>query len=324
MNVLVTGGAGYLGSHLVRLLLERGDTVSVLDKLCYGDAGVRELKGKDRFTLIEGDICNIGDVVRAVQGKEAVVALAAIVGDPACSLNETDTLNTNYESTKVLLEICRFYGVKRLVFTSSCSVYGANSHQQLNERSKLEPVSLYARTRIMSEDVLLKETGALDITILRLATLFGYSPRMRFDLVVNNLTAKSVNENRIQIFGGDQWRPFVHVRDAARACLYVLDAKPDIVKSQVFNVGANHLNSKIGDLPQYFLPLFKSLAVEAHSSIEDQRDYRVNFDKIATLLKFETTKSIPDGVQEITDAFRFGGIPDYRADIYYNVKYLYR
>src|SRR3989338_6544441 len=138
MKILVTGGAGYLGSHLVRMLLDCGDEVTVLDKLCYGDAGVRDLRGRAGFCLGTGDICNIGDVVKAIQGRDAVVALAAIVGDPACNLSETDTLNTNYESTKVLVEISKYYKIQRLVFTSSRSVYGANFTLQLNKGSRSE------------------------------------------------------------------------------------------------------------------------------------------------------------------------------------------
>ncbi|OGH56858.1 MAG: hypothetical protein A3G34_11685 [Candidatus Lindowbacteria bacterium RIFCSPLOWO2_12_FULL_62_27] len=324
MKILVTGGAGYLGSHLVRMLLDRGDEVTVLDKLCYGDAGVRDLRGRAGFSLVTGDICNIGDVVKAIQGRDAVVALAAIVGDPACNLSETDTLNTNYESTKVLVEISKYYKIQRLVFTSSCSVYGANSNLELNEGSKLEPISLYARTRIMSEQVLFKEAESMPFVILRLATLFGHSPRMRFDLVINHLTARAVNEGRIQIYGGDQWRPFVHVQDAARAILAVLGAEEGQVRSEIFNVGANGLNFKIARLPDFFLPIFKDLRVEQHPSMEDARDYRVNFDKIAALTGFKPQKSIADGIREMAEAFRSGQIRDFRDDVYYNVKYLYR
>ena len=246
--ILVTGGAGYIGSHLTRKLLGEGHRVRVLDNFTFGKRGLEELAGHPRLELVEGDISNIRDVTASVKDAGAVIALAAIVGDPACGLNAEETLNLNYESTKVLVEACDFYGVDRLVFASSCSVYGASDEGLLTETSSLNPVSLYARTRIMSEDVILDRCGRVTPVILRLATVFGLSPRMRFDLVVNTLTVRAVTDGRFQIFGGDQWRPFVHCQDAAEAFLRAATAPKERVDREVFNVGTEGMNYTIAEV----------------------------------------------------------------------------
>src|SRR5206468_4543200 len=141
-----------------------------------------------------------------------------------------------------------FYGVRRLVFASSCSVYGASSHGMLTERSRLNPVSLYARTRVLSENILFDRRGDVEPVVVRLATVFGLSPRMRFDLVVNTLTVRAVVDERISIFGGSQWRPNVHCRDAARAFILALEARAGAVAGEIFNVGGDALNHRISDL----------------------------------------------------------------------------
>jgi nucleoside-diphosphate-sugar epimerase len=323
-TILVTGGAGYIGSHVVRKLLDRGYRVRVLDNFLYGSAGIDPLRGHELLEVVEGDISSIRDVVSAVKDADAVIALAAIVGDPACGLNAEETLNLNYESTKVLVEGCNFYGVQRLVFASSCSVYGASNSELLTEASPLNPVSLYARTRIMSEDVIFSRCGDVVPVVLRLSTVFGLSPRMRFDLVVNTLTARAVVDRRIQIFGGDQWRPFVHCQDAAEAFIRAALALPELVRSEIFNVGSNDMNSTIGGVGALVAAeVGEDVTVESVPVLDDPRNYRVSFDKIESALGFQARYTLRQGIAEMIEAFEdTPHLRDYENVAFSNLKFL--
>ncbi|HLZ44604.1 MAG TPA: NAD-dependent epimerase/dehydratase family protein [Gemmatimonadales bacterium] len=303
-RVLVTGGAGFIGSHLVRMLLERGYHVRVLDRFDYGQVGIAGI-AHPNFEIVQGDVCSSRDVSRAVRNVDGVIALAAIVGDPACNLDPEETVNLNYASTKILAETCNFYGVRRLVFASSCSVYGASTTGGLlTERSRLNPVSLYARTRVLSENILFDRHGDVEPVVVRLATVFGLSPRMRFDLVVNTLTAKAISERRISIFGGTQWRPNVHCRDAARAFVLALEAPASDVAGEIFNLGGDANNHRINEIGDMVSDIVGDVTVERRDEIPDPRDYRVSFAKIRRVLGFEPEYSVADGVREVAAALR--------------------
>ena len=321
-RVLVTGGAGFIGSHLVRMLLDRGYHVRVLDRFDYGRAGLEGLRHPN-LQIIQGDICNSRDVSRAVKNVDGVVALAAIVGDPACNLDPDETINLNYTATKILAETCNLYGVRRLVFASSCSVYGASSEGMLTEGSRLHPVSLYARTRVLSENILFDRHGDVEPVVVRLATVFGLSPRMRFDLVVNTLTVRAVTEQRITIFGGNQWRPNVHCRDAARAFILALEAPAAVVAGEIFNLGGDKLNHRISELGELVAPIVGGVKVEISGDVADPRDYRVSFAKIQRVLGFEPQFSVSDGVREVIAALRADpALRRWRDPIYHNVQAL--
>lgn len=305
-RVLVTGGAGFIGSHLTRMLLDRGYHVRILENFTYGDAGLAGIRQHPRLEIVQGDICSLRDVGRAMRDVEGVIALAAIVGDPACNLDPEETINLNYSSTKILAEAADFYRVGRLVFASSCSVYGASAREDdlLNERSRLNPVSLYARTRVLSENIVFDRCGDTEPVVLRLATVFGLSPRMRFDLVVNTLTARAVIDKRISIFGGRQWRPNVHCRDAARAFLTALEAPSDRVAGEVFNVGGDENNHRISDIGDIVANLVGNVQINLQNEIPDPRDYRVSFEKIRRVLGFEPKYLVADGVNEVASAMQ--------------------
>ncbi len=321
-SVVVIGGAGYIGSVLTRQLLDQGYRVTVLDELVYGDEGIRELYGQQGFQVIHGDLRNIETVTRALQYADAVVHLGALVGDPACALDEKLTLQINLAATRMIAEAARGFGIQRFVFASTCSVYGA-SDELLDERSAPNPVSLYARTKIQSERLLLAlNNDGFAPTILRFATVYGISPRPRFDLVVNLLAARAVCEKSIMILGGEQWRPFVHVADIAEAILECLQAPLASVKGQIFNVGSDEQNYQILGLGDLIKQLMPDVQVMRKGEDTDCRNYRVSFAKIRTHLGFTARHTVIDGIREIKTAILDGRIPDYRDSRYSNYRTL--
>lgn len=320
-NILVIGGAGYIGSALVERLLELGYRVGVLDLLVYGDDALARFYENPHFELIHGDFRRTDTVVRAARGRDAIVHLGAIVGDSACSLREDLTLEINLRATRTIAEIGKGFGVKRFVFASSCSVYGA-SDEILDERSLLRPISLYARTKMESEKVLLNLADAtFSPTILRFGTIYGLSPRPRFDLVLNLLTAKAIQDGEAGIFGGAQWRPLVHVRDIAEAIVLVLQAPLPNVLGQIFNVGCNEQNYQIAELGPIIQEMVPSAKIVVQPA-EDNRNYRVRFDKIHKMLDFQPRYTIRDGIAEIIEAFATHQITDYRDPSFSNFSFL--
>lgn len=321
-TVLVTGGTGYVGSWLVRKLLDRNYHVRVLDSFLYGGHGLAGVSGHPRLEIIEGDIRHVGSVARAVKGVDGVIALAALVGDAACDLDAEETEAINYESVRLLADACRRQGVPRFVFASSCSVYGANSDLVLNEGSWLNPVSLYARTRIQSEEMLLKHADSMGVVILRLSTVFGLSPRMRFDLIVNTLTMHAIHHKKMQVFGGSQWRPNLHVQDAAEAFICGLEAPAEKVDKGVFNVGSNESNYTILDIAKLVHRHVPQATLEVKGDVTDPRDYRVSFDKIRSVLGFQPRFTVEDGIREIAEALVSGRITEPLAEVYHNYRFL--
>jgi nucleoside-diphosphate-sugar epimerase len=319
--VLVVGGAGYIGSILVRRLLESGYRVRVFDSLLYGGSAIEGVLEHPNLQLVVGDCRNIQAVVGAVRGVTTIVDLAAIVGDPACEQDRLTALETNLAATRMIIEVAKGYGVKRFVFASSCSVYGITDFV-VDEHSALNPVSLYAQTKVDSEQALLSaRSESFHPTILRFATVFGNSYRPRFDLVVNLLTAKAVQEGVITIFNGEQWRPFIHVRDVAEAILHSVKSDIGLVSGQIFNVGSQHLNYTLGQVAEKIEKVFPAVQVE-HVENSDRRNYRVSFDKLHKQLGFECRYTLEDGILELKEAFEQGRIRDYRNSFYSNLKYL--
>lgn len=322
-SVLITGGAGYIGSHLVSLFLKEGYEVTILDKFLYGDAGISDIVHNPNLNIIEGDIANIQDVTSAVKNVNTVIALAALVGDPACGLDAEETLNLNYESTKVLMESCEFYNVERLVFASSCSVYGASNNKILDEESPINPVSLYARTRIYSEDYILQRSHNVTPVILRLSTVFGLSPRMRYDLVVNTLVARGILNGKFRVFGGEQWRPFIHCKDAATAFYLTAIKDLSIVSDQIFNVGSNDLNYTISQIADVVSEEVGDTKVLYENNGDDPRNYRVSFDKIANSLGYVPQYDLRQGIREMIKEIRTNAyLQDIENPIFSNVAHL--
>jgi len=329
MRVLVTGGAGYIGNYVVEELLEHGHDVRVIDNFLFGDDALQPFEDHENLELREGDIRHIEDLSYAMEDRDAVIHLAGIVGDPACSVNEQATQAVNVEATKALVEVCKLHDVQRLLFASTCSVYGASELMELDEGSFLNPLSLYAESKIDSEEIILHATHDMfsdnDITptILRLGTIFGWSRRMRFDLVVNLLTAKAVLEDDIPVFGGEQYRPLVHVADAASAFVAALEAPEETVNHQIFNVGDNDLNYQIKEVGRIVEEQIDGAEVRFVEHKEDERTYRVSFDKVNHVLGWETERTIADGVEEIAGWMEEEGITEYEDDEFRNSEYPY-
>lgn len=321
-SVLVVGGAGYIGSVLVRQLLDAGYRVRVLDNLLFGAGSLAEVSNRAGFELQRGDFRSVETVVEAVRGMGSVIHLGAIVGDPACALDERATLSHNFYATRLLLDICSGFGIRRFLFASTCSVYGAASDKLMAEGAPTNPVSLYAATKLDSEALVLgQRTSGLQPVVLRLATAFGDSPRPRFDLVANLFAAQAVTEGRIRVMNPAQHRPFIHTRDIARAFVHCLEAPAGRVAGEVFNTGSSRINHSIGELGQIIARLVPQVAVETVESESDPRDYRVNFDKIYRL-GFDCEVTLEQGMAEIADAFRRGRYRDYRRQEFSNYSYL--
>jgi nucleoside-diphosphate-sugar epimerase len=306
---------------LVERLLEKGCHVRVLDALLYGDEPLRSSRANPDFELMVGDCPNIQDVVKAIHGVESIVHLAAIVGDPACNQDAESALEINYAATRMLIEIAKGHGIRRLIFASSCSVYGATD-ELMDESSAVHPISLYGQTKVDSEKALLAARSAsFHPTILRYATVFGLGYRPRFDLVVNLLTAKARQEGLITIFNGEQWRPFIHVRDLVEATACVLEAPLQLVSGEVFNIGDSSLNHTLADVGDAIRKVFPETRVE-HIENSDRRNYRVSFDKLHSRLGFRARHTLPDGILEIKKAFDDGLIEDYSDVRYHNQRFL--
>jgi nucleoside-diphosphate-sugar epimerase len=321
-RVAVIGGAGYVGSTLVRRLLERDYDVTVLDAFLYGNEAVVEHAGRRRMRMVRGDIRNVEAVVRGCKGADAIVHLGGLVGDPSCAVDAQLTLEINLRATAMIAEVARGLGVRRLVFASSCAVYG-NATGVVDETSPLAPVSIYARTKVDSERLLLSAADSrFSPTVLRFGTFFGVSARPRFDLVVNLLVAKAVREGAISIFGGSRWRPFIHVADGCEAVIASLEAPHAAVGGEAFNVGSdeqNHTLTQVAEIIRSFVP---GLEVNQEPGAENEADYRVSFQKIRQQLGFLPTRTVADGVRELKAAVESSEIADYRETRYSNHKSL--
>jgi len=321
-TVLVSGGAGYIGSILVRLLLEKGYRVKVLDNLMFGGVPIIDLLNDDDFMFIKGDVRNDDDLGKALEGADYVVHLAAIVGDPACAKQPDLARSVNLDGSRRMYEIANALGVKRFVFASTCSNYGKMEDPEsfVDENSALAPVSLYAETKVAIEQYLLDQprTNLCKPTSLRFSTVYGLSPRPRFDLTVNEFTKELVLGRELVVFGEQFWRPYCHVVDLCRSVLAVLDAEEDKVAFDVFNVGDTKENYQKQMIVDEILKQIPEGRIRYVQKNEDPRDYRVSFEKIRQQLGFRITKTVPDGIRQIAQTVRDGFIPDPDTKAYRN------
>lgn len=317
-SVLVTGGNGYLGSVLVKELSVRGYRTIAFDNCLITLDSPSSLK-ESSVSYIRGDVRDPGDLEAVLKGKDAVVHLASIVGDPACNADSQLAWDVNYLGTINLVNACRRVGVRRFVFASSCSNYGLQVHEDVDEMAPLIPQSIYAQTKIQSEHYLLSMRDELFAPcILRFATLYGLSPRMRFDLAVNIMTIKAVLENEVTVYGGEQWRPFLHVRDAARAIIHVLEQAPSSTLAEIYNCGSEMENYRLKELGQLIVQEVPSAKLTVVPETIDKRSYRINFNHIQHDLNFRCNYRVIDGIREILAAVQSGLYHDFTLPRYSN------
>lgn len=312
-QTVVTGGAGYVGAMVCDELLAAGRDVVVLDTLMHGqDDVVRQLTERG-VEVVRGDVRDPAARRQVLAGADAVVHLAAIVGDPACARDPELAQDVNVEGSTALIETARAAGVRRLVFASTCSNYGRMSDPTvaIDERAELAPLSLYASQKVQIEQALLGgDFAPLDVCCLRFATVYGVAPRMRFDLTVNEFTRDLHLDRELDVFGEQFWRPYVHVRDAGRAVRTVLAAPAELVAGRVFNAGSSAENYRKKDLVEIIHAKTANGSVSFVERQEDPRDYKVSFERIGRELGFQTTMTVPDGVEEIIDVLDAGRFDD--------------
>jgi nucleoside-diphosphate-sugar epimerase len=319
--VVVTGGAGYVGAPTCLALAEAGYSVVAIDLLLHGQDDVASALERAGIEVVRGDLLDSSLRRTALTGAHTVVHLAAIVGDPACARDPVLSQRVNVDGAKSLIRDAIRQGVQNFLFASTCSNYGkvTDSETLVDERARLAPVSLYAEQKVEIETCLLGiPHGRLAATCLRLATVYGVAPRMRFDLTVNEFTRDLWAGRQLEVFGEQFWRPYVHVRDIGRAILGVLTAREGTVAGEVFNVGRTEENYRKVDLIREIRrSVGRGQAAFIHRD-EDPRDYKVSFEKIRQALGFEPEMAVPDGIDEVVDALERGIFGDPFASRYRN------
>lgn len=319
-RVMVTGGAGYVGSNLVPKLLDAGYEVSVLDLYLYGDDFFAPYRGNPALREVKGDLRNPEDVKAAVEGCDAVIHLACISNDPSFDLDPDLGKSINYDCFRPLVKASKAAGVKRFVYASSSSVYGIKDTPNVTEDLPLEPLTDYSKFKAMCEDVLTEERESGFVTvIIRPATVCGYAPRLRLDLTVNILTNHAINNGRITVFGGDQLRPNLHVEDMTDLYLMLLEAEDQAVDGKTWNAGYHNL--KVREIAEM---VRKEVGPEVEIVVtptDDHRSYHVSSEKIARELGFTAKRTVSDAILDLKAAFEAKKVPGSMTDDrYYNIK----
>jgi nucleoside-diphosphate-sugar epimerase len=303
------------------MLLNEGNHVHTIDRLYFGAESLQGVQYNPAFKLIEADILYNENIPNLFNNTRAVIHLASISNDPSSDLDPNLTIQTNFLATMSLARRAKAEGVKQFIFMSSASVYGASGDKYLDEHSDVGPVTLYALSKLQCErELMTLASKSFSVTILRMATLFGYSDRMRFDLAINAMTKRALQGQNIIVNGeGKQYRPFIHVKDAARALIKVLQAPTTLTNKGIFNVGSEKLNYSIADLADVIHQHFPSIKIDRIPFNNDIRSYRLKFTRFQKKLNFEPIFSVMDGVKGIEQAHRDGKLPDMDDEKYYNV-----
>jgi nucleoside-diphosphate-sugar epimerase len=317
-SVLVTGGNGYLGSVLAEQLRVRGYRTIVFDN-CLTSVDFPPGLNGDHVVYIRGDVRDPSDLLPILKDVDAVVHLASVVGDPACNAVPHLAWDINYLGTIHLANACRQAGVKRFIFASTCSNYGLQVQENMDEMAPVNPQSIYAQTKIHSEHYLLSvRDETFSPCILRFATLYGLSPRMRFDLAVNIMTVKAALEHEVTVYGGEQWRPFLHVRDAARAILAALEPASASTSPEIYNCGSERENYTLNELGQLIVQEVPDAELHVVPEEVDKRSYRINFRRIQQTLNFKCKYRVIDGIREILAAIQADMYHDFTLPKYSN------
>ncbi|MFH2069937.1 MAG: NAD-dependent epimerase/dehydratase [Elusimicrobiota bacterium] len=318
-NILVTGGAGYVGSVLVPKLLKKGYRVKVIDLYIYGKHVLDEVKNHPGLQQVKGDIRDRALLEKIIPGTDAVIHLACISNDPSYELDPLLSKSINYDAFLDLVDVSKKSGVGLFVFASSSSVYGVKKEENVTETLPLEPLTDYSKYKVLCEEFLLKnQTPEFTCTVIRPATVCGFSPRMRLDLTVNILTANALNTNKITVFGGGQKRPNIHIEDITDYYVKLLEVPKEKIAGKIYNAG--YENYTVMDLAN----MVKE-TVSAHVPIEtvptkDNRSYHISSEKIKKELGLIPAKTIRDAISDIKIAFETKRIVDWQDINYYNVR----
>ncbi|MEZ4334232.1 MAG: SDR family oxidoreductase [Myxococcota bacterium] len=317
-RILVTGGAGYIGSVLCPRLLAAGHRVWVYDGFFFGRKPVEPLRKNADLTLLEGDIRDRAGLERvfAQQDFDRVIHLAAVSNDPSSELDADITRSVNLDGTRHVMELAKRAGVARLLYASSASVYGLREESRVTEDLELEPLTLYARYKGEGEAILagLIDDGFEGVSV-RSATVCGMSPRLRLDLTVNILTYQAICRKKISVFGGSQVRPNVHVADLAEFYALLLDAPG--VSGEAFNVSES--NATVGEIAQIVRrEIDPAIPIEVIPT-DDNRSYRLDSTKVTRVLGWKPSRGIVDAVRDLAEAFAAGRVPDPDSAQYRNV-----
>jgi nucleoside-diphosphate-sugar epimerase len=319
-EVLVTGGAGYVGSVLVPKLLDAGYRVRVLDLYLYGDDVLADFKGHPGLTEIKGDIRDRKTLERAVDGCDAVIHLACISNDPSFELNPNLGKSINYDAFIDLVDVSKDKGVRRFIYASSSSVYGIKDEENVTEELALQPLTDYSKFKALCEDVLhAKRSPGFTTLIIRPATVCGYSPRLRLDLTVNILTNHAVHNRVIKVFGGQQMRPNIHIEDMTDLYVQSLQWPDEKIDGDVFNAGYH--NQRVAEIAERVRNIVGDDVKIVTTPTDDNRSYHISSDKIRRVLGFEAKRSIDDAARDLMQAFAAGRVPhSMDDDRYYNIK----
>lgn len=305
-SILITGGAGYVGSVLVNNLVKQNYDVRVVDSLVYGNDGISKLIDDKKIKFFNLDIRETESLSNIVKNVDCVIHLAAIVGEPLCKKIPDAAKQINEFATKNFVNICKKNSVKRFIFASTCSNYGSSSNV-VDELSPVKPLSLYSECKVNSEKYIINQNNnKFNTCILRFATAHGLSPRMRFDLLVQEFLRDALIDKKISIFGEDFWRPLIHVNDMSNACISVLNAPSNLVSGQIFNVGSSKENYTKKQLAEIIQKYVSEAEIEIVKSKTDPRNYKVSFEKIKKILNFEPKITVEDSVIEILAKIRDG------------------
>ncbi len=320
-KIIITGGAGYIGCHVVEELLKSNYLVTVIDRLSFDANSLNSVKDHKNLTIIKEDLRNLTNLEAHLNNAEAVVHLAALVGEAACKISETDTISINYDATIKLCDLARKNKVKKFIFMSTASSYGVQDTSEIaNEETKLNPVSLYAKTKIDCENELLKKfSDDIEITIFRPSTVYGHSSRMRFDLILNHLVLDAFLKKEIKVFGPEMVRPLMWVGEPARVYKKVIESQDSKFRSQIFNMGYDKENYKKIDIAKLVQSkFFPNINMDIIDKDKDLRSYRLDFSKMKKFFNLEPGSDLLNATKIIIDNINSKKYGDLESKKYYN------
>jgi nucleoside-diphosphate-sugar epimerase len=320
-KILVTGGAGYIGCHVVEELINSNYQITVIDRLSFDTNSLNRIKDDKKLIIVKEDLRNINNLQKHLDGVEAVIHLAALVGEAACNISEIDTISTNYDSTIKLCDLAIKSKVKKFIFMSTASSYGVQDTNEIaNEKTKLNPVSLYAKTKIDCENDLLKKfSDDIEITIFRPSTVYGHSSRMRFDLILNHLVLDAFLKKEIKVFGPEMVRPLMWVGEPARVYKKVIASEDSKFRSEIFNMGYDNENYKKIDIAKLVQGnFFPNIDMEIIDKDKDLRSYRLDFSKMKKFFNLEPGSDLLNATKIIVDNINSKKYGDLESKKYYN------